>query len=216
MNLSNIKVNMRISPIKWVNFVASSTFSPYDWIDSTGVTIKDYAIISRGSLGSFISNNFSTTLTLTSLESRKKMENSVEQLETSWNADYTYFSLHPEHIVNFEIPWKVSLSHIYTINANQQISEFNANRWNQTQTLMLNGDFSFTKRWKLVSTINFDLEDALVTNARFSLTRDMHCWALAFHWTPIGGNKSFLFSIRSTSTLFRDAKIDIRKPPAFL
>ena len=67
-----------------------------------------------------------------------------------------------------------------------------------------------------VSTINFDLEDALVTNARFSLTRDMHCWALAFHWTPIGGNKSFLFSIRSTSTLFRDAKIDIRKPPAFL
>jgi len=216
MNLSNIKVNMRISPIKWINFVASSAFSPYDWIDSTGATIKDYAIRSRGSLGRFISNNFSTTLTLTSLESRKKMENSVEQLETSWNADYTYFSLHPEHIVNFEIPWKVSLSHIYTINANQQISEFNANRWNQTQTLMLNGDFSFTKRWKLVSIINFDLEDALVTNARFSLTRDMHCWALAFHWTPIGGNKSFLFSIRSTSTLFRDAKIDIRKPPAFL
>ena len=81
---------------------------------------------------------------------------------------------------------------------------------------MTNGDISFTKRWKLASTINLDLEDVGVTNARFSLSRNMHCWSLAFHWTPIGGNKSFLFSIRSTSSLFKDAKIDIRKPPAFL
>ena len=61
-----------------------------------------------------------------------------------------------------------------------------------------------------------NLKEMKATNARFTLTRDMHCWALSFNWIPLGGNKSFLFSIRSTSQLFRDAKIDIRKPPLFL
>ena len=84
------------------------------------------------------------------------------------------------------------------------------------ETLVLNGDISFTKRWKLASTINFDMINPQITNARFTLSRNMHCWALSFYWTPIGGNKSFLFSIRNTSSMFQDAKIDIRKPPVFL
>jgi hypothetical protein len=33
---------------------------------------------------------------------------------------------------------------------------------------------------------------------------------------PIGGNKSFLLSIRNTSSIFKDAKIEFRKPPGFL
>jgi len=217
MQLSNISLNMRVSPTKWLNFVASSTFSPYDWNDSTGVTTADYAINgNQRKLGRFISTNFATTLTLTSRESRKELESSLDELETNWNADYAYFLLHPEHAINFNIPWKVSLSHVYTINRNTNQATYQSERWTQLQTLMVNGDLSFTKRWKLVSVINLDLKEYKVTNARFTLTRDMHCWALAFHWTPIGGNKSFLFSIRSTSKLFQDAKIDIKRPPAFL
>jgi hypothetical protein len=124
--------------------------------------------------------------------------------------------LHPEHIVNFDIPWKVSFSHIYSIATNTNITSTNPDRKRFNQTLLINGDISFTKRWKLVSTINIDLEQKEIINTHFRLARDLHCWALSFDWTPIGGNKSFLFSIRSTSSLFKDAKIDIRKPPAFL
>ncbi|MDG1658604.1 MAG: hypothetical protein P8H56_08490, partial [Crocinitomicaceae bacterium] len=108
------------------------------------------------------------------------------------------------------------LSHVYSLNANQNRSTDLPDEWNIDQTLMINGDVSFTKRWKLATITNLNLEDFKVTNSRIILTRDMHCWALNFQWTPIGGNKSFLFSIRSTSSLFQDAKIDIRKPPAFL
>tara|TARA_B110000285_G_scaffold202510_1_gene237879 strand:+ start:40 stop:2553 length:2514 start_codon:yes stop_codon:yes gene_type:complete len=218
--LSNIRLSMRISPIKWLSFVSNANFSPYHWNDSTGATLGEYAV-NYNKLGRFIQSSFSTTATFTSKESRKKLKESTSQIEKNvrdagWNDDYNYFLLHPEFIVNYDIPWKVSLSHIYNINVNQNISDLNTDRLNQTQTLMTNGDISFTKRWKLASTINIDLEDVGVTNARFSLSRNMHCWALAFHWTPVGGNKSFLFSIRSTSSLFKDAKIDIRKPPAFL
>ncbi len=135
---------------------------------------------------------------------------------TNWNADYAYFNLHPEHAINFDIPWKATISHVYSINANQNRTAALPNEWDINQTLMLNGDVSFTKRWKLATTTNLNIENFSVTNSRFILTRDMHCWALTFQWTPIGGNKSFLFSVRSTSSLFQDAKIDIRKPPAFL
>ncbi|MFT5777930.1 MAG: hypothetical protein ACI837_000878 [Crocinitomicaceae bacterium] len=216
VKLSDIAISMRISPLKWLNIVTTSRFSPKGWTDSSGLSIDSYALNSNGRLGRFTTTNVATTLTLTSAESRKKLDEKVTDIGKNWNDDYAYFLLHPEHAINFNIPWKVSLSHVYTLTANQSKSSASLDDWNQIQTLMLNGDVSFTKRWKLASTTNFDLKTLEVTNARFSLTRDMHCWALAFHWTPIGGNKSFLFSIRSTSALFQDAKIDIRKPPAFL
>ncbi len=216
MNLSDIRINLRISPVQWLNFVASSSFSPYNWVDSTGATLGDYAINGNGRLGRFITNSLSTTLTITSKQSREKLANTIQDIETNWNADYEYFMLYPERVVNFDIPWKATLSHVYTINANRNISTFNPDRWTQVQTLVLDGDLSFTKRWKVVGNISFDLKEKRATNARFALTRDMHCWALSFNWVPIGGNKSFLFSIRSTSQLFKDAKIDIRKPPIFL
>lgn len=215
-NLSNIALNLRISPIKWLNFVTTSTFSPYAWDTLSGKTRKQYAVSADQGLGRFLRTDFTTTVTFTSKESREKIKNTQSQMENNWTADYAYFLLHPEHAINFDIPWKFSLSHIYSIDVNQNMTSSNTERLNQLQTLMVTGDVSFTKRWKLATTTNLDLATGNVTNARFTLTRDMHCWALAFHWTPIGGNKSFLFSLRSTSMLFSDAKIDIRKPPSFL
>jgi len=214
--LSNVSINMRVSPLRWLSIVTTSSFSPYSWADSTGATISEYAIYDRGTLGRFLSTNIATGITLTSKESREKLNEGVTTMGSNWNDDYAYFNLHPEHAINFNIPWKVTLSHVYSLNANQNRSTDLPDEWNIDQTLMINGDVSFTKRWKLASITNLNLEDFKVTNSRIILTRDMHCWALNFQWTPIGGNKSFLFSIRSTSSLFQDAKIDIRKPPAFL
>ncbi len=215
MNLSNLRLNLRIRPIEWLNIVTTSTFSPYDWVDSTGSTLKDYAV-DNGRLGRFLSTNVATTLTFTSEESRKKLNNVIDQIPENWNADFEYFMLHPEYAINFDIPWKLSLSHVYTLAANTSKTELNSDDYSQIQTLAINGDVSFTKRWKLATQTNIDIKQLAITNTRLSLTRDMHCWALAFHWTPIGNNKSFLFSLRATSDMFQDAKIELRKPPAFL
>jgi hypothetical protein len=216
MKLSDISLNMRINPIEWLNFVATSVFSPYGWIDSTGATISEYAIKSKNSLGRFVRNNFTTTLTLTSKKSREVLNDTKDLISSNWNADFNYYALHPEYILNFNIPWKMSFSHVYSIDINTAKTVEDPQAFNQLQTLVLNGDVSFTKRWKLASTINFDLINPQITNTRFTLSRNMHCWALSFHWTPIGGNKSFLFSLRNTSSMFQDAKIDVRKPPVFL
>lgn len=214
--LSDLKANLRISPINWLNIVVTSNFSPYGWNEENGMDTSAYATKINGKLGRFTSTNFATTLTLTSKESREKLKSQLDLLNDHWNADYEYYLLHPEHAINFSIPWKVSFSHVYTLNLNRDTATYSTQRWNKIQTLMMQGDVSITKRWKIATTVNFDLKLATVTNARVSLTRDMHCWALAFHWVPIGTNQSFLFSLRSTSSLFKDAKIELKKPPAFL
>ena len=216
MNLSDININLRVSPFKWINFVATSKFSPYGWIDSTGATTSEYAIKQRNEIGRLLRSNLTTTITFTSKESRDEIDATLNNIGDSWNADFQYYMLHPEFALNFNIPWKFSLSHVYSINTNTSISTLSPDKSFQVQTIMLTGDVSFTKRWKVSTVTNFDLQELKVTNARFSLIRDLHCWALAFHWTPIGGNQSFLFTIRNTSNLFKDAKIDFRKPPAFL
>ena len=213
MNLSNIQLNLRVSPFSWLNFVANAGFSPYAWNTSSGKTIGTYAIKAGQSLGRFLSNNFTSTLTFATRKSREIIEDTKETIKTNWNSDFNQFSLHPEQVIYFNIPWKVNLSHVYSINANTSKTVIN---YSFVQTLVLNGDISFTKRWNMASNINFDIQSKQLTNINFSLNRNLHCWALSFYWTPIGGNKSFLLSIRNTSSIFRDAKIEVRKPPSFL
>lgn len=216
MNLSNISLALRIAPFDWINFVSNATFSPYGWNITNGRTIGDYALNTAQGLGRFVSTGLTTALTIAPPKDRKKIQETGERLNTNWNSDFNYFALYPERAIYFDIPWKMSLSHVYTINANQNISISSPKIYNQVQTLVLNGDVSFTKRWNISGNLNLNLEEFAVTNLYFSLNRNMHCWALSFFWTPIGGNKSFLFSIRNTSSVFKDAKIEIRKPPAFL
>lgn len=216
MKLSNISSSLRVSPTKWMNFVANTNFSPYSWIDSTGATRKEYAINTDQGLGRFLTTSFATTITLTSKQGRERLANATDNIEQYWNADYEYYILHPEQFLDFQIPWKLSLSHVYNLSANTNITTTNSNRYNHIQTLMITGDVSFTKRWKLGTRTNIDLENFDITNSLLTLTRDMHCWALSFRWTPIGTNQSFMFTIRSTSQLFQDAKIELKKPPTFL
>ncbi len=216
MNLSNINLALRISPVDWINFVSNATFSPYAWDEVTGKTLGKYALSQSQNLGRFLNTGLTTALTIAPPKDRKKIQETGERLNTNWNSDFNYFALYPERAIYFDIPWKMSLSHVYTINANQSIDTLSPKKYNQVQTLVLNGDLSFTKRWNLSGNMNLNLQEFALTNLYFSLNRNMHCWALSFFWTPIGGNKSFLFSIRNTSSVFKDAKIEIRKPPAFL
>ncbi len=216
MNLSNISLNMRISPKSWLNVVTNASFSPYEWDSLTGLTGSDYALDNNQGLGRFLSVNFSTTLVLAPKKDRIKIKEETAHLNDQWNADFNYFALHPEYMVFFDIPWKMTFSHIYSIRANQSVSLSSPDPLVFVQSLSMRGDVSFTKRWNLSGNVNLNIIDKTLTNANLSLNRNMHCWALSIYWTPVGGNQSFLVSLRNTSSIFRDAKIEFRKPPAFL
>lgn len=216
MNLSDINIGLRISPFKWVNVVATSSVSFYGWDPITNASIRSFALKSNGKLGRSMMSSIATTFTITSKESREKIEENREVVSQNWQADYDYFYLHPERILDFRIPWKVNVSHQFNVNRNTNKTVYNNEEFRQVHTLNIDADLSITKRWKLGAVLNIDLKEKKVTNGYFSLNRDMHCWALSFRWTPIGYNKSFLLTIRNTSSIFKDAKLDFRKPPAFL
>ena len=217
MNLSDLTINLRISPATWLNFVANSSFSPYAWNTTTGAKTSQYALANKQGLGRFLNANFTTTLTLVPKKSQDELKNATQIVSSSeWNADYNYFALHPEALLNFNIPWKASISHVYSLVRNTSKTVTNPDEFRTVHTLALTADISFTKRWNISCISNYDFTSKEITNVRFTLSRNLHCWALSFNLTPIGFNKSFLFSIRNTSSIFQSAKIDIRKPPVFL
>lgn len=215
MNLSDISLNLRISPFQWMNFVAHGSYSLYGWNDSTGKSLQAYSWNNGQGMGRLLNVGLNTTFTIAPKKSREILSQKTDEINQQWNSDYTYYALHPEQAIYFDIPWKMNLAHVYSWVANTNKTVANPEDWNQLQTLAFSGDLTFTKRWNLASNVNFDLKTKSITNMNLSLNRNLHCWNLSFFWTPIGGNKSFLLSIRNNSSLFRDAKIDIRKPPAF-
>jgi len=216
MNLSDINVNIRISPFKWMNIVGTTSYSFYGWDAVTNASLPDFALKSNSKLGRTMNNAITTTFTITSRESREKIEENKEVVAENWQADYDYFYLHPERIIDYRIPWKVNVSHVFNLNRNINKTVTDNEEFRQVHTVNVDTDISITKRWKLGAVVNIDLKTKKVTNGYFTLNRDMHCWALSFRWTPIGFNKSFLLTIRNTSSIFKDAKLDFRKPPAFL
>ncbi len=215
MQLSNIGINLSVNPTKTINFVASSSFSPYEW-NSSGASTGTYALSSKGKIGRIISSNLSTTFTFTSKESKDKLKDAAKTVGSDWNTDYNYFALYPERVINFDIPWKINFTHVYSINANTNRTPNNPENYTKIQTLSSNGDLSFTKRWKIAGTVNFDIKTLKIGYTTLALTRNMHCWNLSFNWIPIGTAQSFVFSLRSTSSMFKDLKLDLRNPPSFL
>ncbi len=213
MNLSDLSTNLRISPLKSLSLQINGTFSPYNWNDSTGATISYYAIKTRGNLGRFTNLSFATSYTFAPKKSLEKLKEVRTKMEDNWNADYQYFIEHPEQIVSFDIPWKLTASYNSSWNVNQNISPTNSRRASVVQTIQFNGDASFTKRWKLTGNANFDIETSQITYSQLTLLRDLHCWQLSFMWTPVAQIKYFAFQMNAKSSLFQDAKIRLNKAP---
>jgi hypothetical protein len=211
MNLSDISLSFRSNPAKALSFVSSATFSPYSW-NSLGNSIDKFAIQENGRLGRYKQAQFATTYTFASKESIKKIEsNTLQNPSSNWNSDYQYFALHPEQIIDFTIPWKTNITHNYTLT----LEENTISSFTKLNTLMINGDISFTKRWKIVGTTNIDIKNIKIINTRLELTRDMHCWGLSFMWVPTGLNRYFQFRIFATSSMLSGLEQKFTKPPLF-
>ncbi len=214
MKLSNLTLSLRINPINSISFVANSTFSPYAWDPTTKETMKNFAIEQNHSLGRFLNTNFNTTLTLTSVAGKRKIEQNKDAFTGIWNSEFRYFALHPEQYLDFEIPWKVNFTHVLSFDTKTNRINTTDPFYNISHTIYANGDVNITKLWKISNTTNFDFKTNKITNSNITLTRNLHCWNLSFWVTPIGTNKSFLVRFSANAQMLQDAKLELRKPPS--
>lgn len=213
MQLSDLSTNLRVSPLKALSLQINGTFSPYDWNDTTGAKLSTFAAKTRNSLGRFLNLSFATSYTFTSEKSREKLQETKSLMEQNWTADYQYFIEHPEQIISFDVPWKLTVAYNSSWTANQFITAENSRKSTTVQTLQFTGDASFTKRWKITGNANFDIATAQFSYTQLTLLRDLHCWQLSFNWTPVAQVKYFSFQMNAKSSLFQDAKIRLNKPP---
>jgi hypothetical protein len=214
MKLSDLNLSLRISPINNVSFVATSTFSPYAWDVNSLRTMKDFAYKLGQGIGRFINTSFNTTFTITSESSKRKIEENKEAFNGTWNSDVNYFMLHPEQILDFEIPWKINLTHVLNINQNIGRNSTQLDKFIFVNTINFNGDINITKRWKVSNNSLFDVKAGKLVNSRFTLTRNLHCWTLNFDTTPIGSNKYFVLRLNANAQMLQSAKVQLTKPPS--
>ena len=75
-------------------------------------------------------------------------------------------------------------------------------------SLILNGDFNLTEKWKVGYNIYYDIKNQKLQTLTTFLSRDMHCWQLSINVTPVGYYRSFNITINPKSSILRDLKIN--------
>jgi hypothetical protein len=216
-NLSDINMQLRVKPMEFWNIVASTNYSFYDWIDSTGRSIKTFALARETdrALGRILRFDIASTFTFSSKEGQKIIGETAQKLKENWNEDYQYFMMRPYEVMDFRIPWRVNLSYNLAWNRNTNITVQNPALSSIVQTVTYQADLTLTPRWMVSSRGTFDAKQMKFSTVSLDLHRNLHCWNLSFFWVPVGFNKSFMLRIAANASMLKDLKYEFRRPPAF-
>ena len=111
----------------------------------------------------------------------------------------------PAEFADFNVSWSVNISFAFSFS-----NSFNGQKFvtQIASSLILNGDFNLTEKWKMGYNIYYDIKNRTLNNLTTFLSRDMHCWQLSINVTPVGYYRSFNLTISPKSTILRDLHIN--------
>ncbi|WP_232541007.1 putative LPS assembly protein LptD [Spirosoma endbachense] len=136
----------------------------------------------------------------------------ADKKKTSPNAtDATLKSINnnPELYVDFTIPWSLNISYTFGLTKlTPEISQV-------IQALTLTGDLSLTPKWKITFNTGYDFQFNSPTLTTIGINRDLHCWEMAFNWTPYSGSNirsgNYSFDLRVRSAILQELKLSRRR-----
>lgn len=216
MNWGDLNMRLVINPNEFINLTVTAGHSWYGWDEETGMIKKQYALRTNQGIGRIKSTTFATSLILTTKKSRERLQNISNQMSNTWNPQYQQWLINPNQMVHFEIPWKLTIDHIFALNLNADTATYRDTRYLPTNTVTISGDVNLTPNWKIAARVMYDIERRSISNFNINLYRNIHCWNVVFNWTPIGTNKNFTIGIRGNASILQNANINIRKPPIVL
>ncbi len=103
----------------------------------------------------------------------------------------------------FDVPWTMNVSYHLTYNKM-------AVKPSTSQTVMINGTVKLTKKMNITYSSGYDFTGREITVSQIAVTRDLHCWDMAFSWLPTGYIKMWTFSIRVKASVLADLKYERR------
>lgn len=111
-----------------------------------------------------------------------------------------------------EVKWDLGLSYSMNYRYSNKIDEM-AKEFKRelTHNFGLSGSIQPTKNWNFRFSANYDFEYKKISYSSFSLTRNLHCWAISATFVPMGPYKSFYVKLSASSQLLQDLKYEERK-----
>ncbi|GAB2520146.1 putative LPS assembly protein LptD [Spirosoma aerophilum] len=115
----------------------------------------------------------------------------------------------PELYVDFNIPWSMNVSYTFGLTQLTPVQS------QVIQALTLTGDLSLTPKWKITVNTGYDFAFKSPTLTTIGINRDLHCWEMAFNWTPYSGNNfrsgNYSFDLRARSSILQELKLSRRR-----
>ena len=115
----------------------------------------------------------------------------------------------PELYVDFNIPWSFNMSYTFGL------TKLTPTESQVIQALTLTGDFSLTPKWKVTVQSGYDFVFNSPTLTTIGINRDLHCWEMAFNWTPYSGSNiragNYSFDLRARSSILQELKLSRRR-----
>lgn len=181
-----------------ININSSMNMDPYAYDSLLGRRIKTFEWTENQRLGRITNAQVSVS---TSFQPKKKVS-SIKKSNGFDEQEYANIRKYMDSYIDFNIPWSIN------INYNLNYSKATAAKATVTNIFGFSGDVSLTPKWKIGYTSGYDFKNKKLTdNTTISLHRDLHCWDMAFSWTPIGPWQSYNLSINVKSSTLQDLKL---------
>ena len=101
----------------------------------------------------------------------------------------------------FNVPWDVNVNFTYRYTWSEQSG--GKQQWNAS----INARLQLTRNWRINYTTQLDLIGKEIAYQQFSIYRDLHCWEMAFSWSPNPTFSFYRLEIRIKDALLRDIKL---------
>ena len=138
-----------------------------------------------------------------------KKANKPKTSPNATDATMKAINSNPDLYVDFNIPWSMNVS--YTFGLTKLTPELSQ----VVQALTLTGDLSLTPKWKVTIQTGYDFQFHSPTLTTIGINRDLHCWEMAFNWTPYSGNNfrsgNYSFDLRARSSILQELKLSRRR-----
>ncbi len=225
MNLSNINLSANTNLFKnLINLNMGATLDPYFYQSESTAELR--ALNPAGRIRRFYKiqqvQGFAGLATLRSANiaistrlspetfnpDKAKLKTNPQNNNPQMDAMKKFVAANPELYVDFTIPWTLSFS--YNFNYNKQ----GLSKAQITQAITVQGDLSLTPKWKIGFNTGYDMVLKAPTLTNITIHRELHCWDMAFNWTPISGysaNSSYSFTLNVRSALLQELKVSRRR-----
>ena len=187
-----------------VNVNFSSAWDPYA-VDSSGVRYERSVLKEHGRLARMTYANVAVGFEVKS----RKYGQSTSSSSTSNEPVVGEADPAKGARTDFNMPWRASVNYSYDVFRTWSTNTFTDN---ERQSILVNGEVTLFKHWKLGATSGWDITNEDWTPTNLNLYWDLHCWEFNFNLTPIGLRKSYGFRINVKASILRDLKYERIKP----